>query len=90
MIYQDGNEYKKCGVILNGLYKNTYQQMDFFGRYDSVEQENFMKTIDAINAFHGKGSVKYAACGVDHFWKMLSEMKSPCYTTRWSELLAVK
>ncbi len=90
MIYQDGYEYKKCGVIFNGLYKSTYQQMDFFGRHDSDTEENYMKTIDAINSFHGKGSVKFAACGISQFWKMLSEMKSPCYTTRWSELLSVK
>ena len=89
MIYQDGYEYKKCGIILNGLYKNSFQQMDFFGRHDSPLDDVFMQTIDKINQFHGKGSVKFAACGIDQFWKMLSEMKSPCYTTRWSELLTI-
>ncbi len=89
-IYKDEFEYKKCGVILNDLYSKQTQQLDFFGKSDSVEQETFMKTIDQLNQFHGKGTVKFAACGIDQFWKMLSEMKSPCYTTRWSELLKVK
>ncbi|MEQ1724029.1 MAG: Y-family DNA polymerase [Pseudobdellovibrio sp.] len=89
-IYQEKFEYKKCGVIFNGLYKNNFQQMDLFGRHDSVLEDGLMQTIDNINQFHGKGSVKFAACGIDQFWKMLSEMKSPCYTTRWSELLRVK
>src|SRR3989344_827264 len=89
-IYQKDYNYKKCGIILNGLHKSTSQQMDFFDRHDSIVDDHLMKTIDAINSFHGKGSVKFAACGIDQFWKMLSEMKSPCYTTRWSELLRVK
>lgn len=90
MIYQEKYEYKKCGIIFNGLYKATHQQMDFFGRFDSKEEDTLMEVLDGINKFHGKGSVKYAACGIDQFWKMLSEMKSPCYTTRWSELLSLK
>jgi DNA polymerase V len=89
-IYKDEFEYKKCGVILNDLYSKQTQQLDFFGKSDSVEQETFMQTIDQLNRFHGKGTVKFAACGIDQFWKMLSEMKSPCYTTRWNELLKVK
>jgi DNA polymerase V len=89
-VYQKGYEYKKCGVILNGLHKATLQQMDFFGRHDSVAEDEFMKTLDAINSFHGKGTIKFAACGIDQFWRMLAEMKSPCYTTRWSEILGVK
>lgn len=88
-IYRDGYEYKKAGVILNDLSKNTFIQQDLFGTTDRVTEINFMKTIDEINRFHGKGTVKFAACGVDQFWKMLSEMKSQCYTTRWSELLKV-
>lgn len=89
-IYNKNYEYKKCGIILNNLYKNNFQQLDFFDRYDSVEEDLFMQTIDKINKRHGKGSVKFAACGIDQFWKMLSEMKSPCYTTRWNELLKIK
>lgn len=88
-IYRDGYEYKKAGVILNDLTKNTFIQQDLFGTTDSESELKFMKIIDEINRFHGKGTVKFAACGVDQFWKMLSEMKSQCYTTRWSELLKV-
>jgi DNA polymerase V len=89
-IYKENFEYKKCGVIFNDLHKSEKMQMDLFGRYDTKANETFMQTIDAINTFHGKGTVKFAACGIDQFWKMLSQMKSPCYTTRWNELLRVK
>lgn len=88
-IYRPGYEYKKAGIFLNDLSKNTFIQQDFFGTFDSLKEIELMSTIDSLNRFYGKGTVKSAACGVDQFWKMLSEMKSPCYTTRWSELLKV-
>ncbi|MGZ3797415.1 MAG: Y-family DNA polymerase [Pseudobdellovibrionaceae bacterium] len=88
-IYRKGYEYKKCGVILNDLFPQKNAQMDFFGSYDSARDDQLMKMMDAINRREGKGTLKPAACGVDQFWKMLSEMKSKAYTTRWSELLEV-
>ncbi|MFZ3229421.1 MAG: DUF4113 domain-containing protein [Pseudobdellovibrio sp.] len=88
-IFKEGYEYKKCGVIFNNLIKADYMQANFFGNYDSVKESNFMKVVDQLNRFHGTNTVKFAACGVDQFWKMLSEMKSPCYTTRWNELKKV-
>jgi DNA polymerase V len=88
-IYKQGFEYKKVGVIFTDIQKKSFSQMDFFGAYDSAKDDLFMETIDKINAFEGKGTVKFAACGYDKFWEMLSQMKSPNYTTRWSEILEV-
>lgn len=85
-IFKSGYEYKKCGVVLNNLVKKDFMQTDFFGNYDSPREDLYMKVVDQINRFHGKGSVKFASSGIDQFWQMLSQMKSPCYTTRWSEL----
>jgi DNA polymerase V len=67
----------------------SYLQTDFFHSFDSNKQEVLMKTLDKINQNHGKGTLKFAACGIDHFWKMLSQMKSPRYTTNWNELKKV-
>jgi DNA polymerase V len=89
-IYQAGFEYKKCGVMLADLYPKALSQIDMFGFTDSIKEDERMKIIDEINRFHGRGSIKHAACGIDQFWQMLSQMKSPCYTTRWSELKEVK
>lgn len=88
-IYRTGYEYKKVGIILMDIYSKNQSQLDLFSLHDSPKDDNLMKTLDSINAIQGRGSLKFAACGVDQFWKMLSEMKSPCYTTRWSELMKV-
>lgn len=85
-IYRSGFEYKKAGVILNNLVSKDFLQTDFFNTYDQPLEDEYMRVIDGINKFHGKSTVKFAACGVDQFWKMLSQMKSNCFTTRWSEI----
>lgn len=88
-IYQEGYEYKKCGVILNKLIKKDFVQTDLFANYDTLKEEQSMYAIDKMNQRHGTNTIKFAACGINSFWKMLSEMKSPCYTTRWSEIIKV-
>lgn len=88
-IYKDGFHYKKAGVILNDLRKKSGSQTDFFGVFDTDLEDYAMKVFDSINSSHGKHTVKYAALGVDKEWEIKFRLKSPCYTTRWSELLGV-
>ena len=45
---------------------------------------------DAINAKLGRGTVFFAAEGVERKWKMKREMLSGCPITRWKQLLVVK
>ncbi len=89
-IYKDKYEYKKAGVIFNDLIKKDFIQTDFFENYDTQEQDHYMATLDKINQKFGKSTVRFAACGVDQHWKMLSQMKSPHFTTRWNDLLKIK
>ncbi|MBL7542884.1 MAG: DUF4113 domain-containing protein [Bdellovibrionaceae bacterium] len=89
-IYKPGYEYKKCGITLSNLRTKENLQTDFFSKNDSLKEEHLMRVIDAINKFHGRGTIKYAACGIDQFWKMLSQMKSAKYTTSWNELVEVR
>ncbi|MBP1589417.1 MAG: DUF4113 domain-containing protein [Kiritimatiellae bacterium] len=46
--------------------------------------------VDAINARMGRGTVFFAATGVERKWKMKREMLSKHYTTSWDGLLVVK
>lgn len=88
-IYREGFEYKKVGVILMDIQKKDLSQLDLFQLHDSAQDDKLMETLDLVNAIQGRGSLKYAVCGVDMFWKMLSEMKSRHFTTRWADLLEV-
>lgn len=89
-IYKDGYYYKKAGVIVNDLVKKSGSQMDFFNTFDSEKEDDTMKSLDDINAVHGKHTLKYAALGIDRDWEIKFKLKSPNYTTRWSELLKIK
>lgn len=89
-IYKKNCAYKKCGIILSQLTKADLQQLNFFNPGDTLKDQRLMQAMDSINAKIGKDTLKFASCGSNPFWRMLSEMKSPCYTTKWSDLLQVK
>jgi DNA polymerase V len=88
-IFREGFYYKKAGIILNDLNKKTMSQLDFFSTHDSLAEDQAMQTLDKINRLHGRNTLKYAALGVDKEWDIKFKLKSPCYTTRWSEVLKV-
>lgn len=88
-IYQPGYEYKKVGVVLMNISPKTHSQLDLFSQSDPIKDESLMRVIDQINLRQGKGTLKFAACGMDQGWKMRSDRKSPNYTTNWDELLKV-
>lgn len=88
-IYQRGFEYKKVGVIFMDIIKKSDAQLDLFQLYDTEKDERLMEALDRVNELEGKGSLKFASCGIDLFWKMLSEMKSKNYSTRWGDIIGV-
>jgi DNA polymerase V len=90
-IYRPGKRYKKCGVYLWGLHPANSVQTHLFVAHDNAKNQTLMQVMDSINAKQGRGTVKLAACGTyDANWSMQSQHRSPCYTTRWSELLTVR
>lgn len=89
-IFRSGFHYKKAGVILNDLSKKKMSQFDFFSAYDTERDDTMMASLDKINGFHGKNTLKYAVLGIDKDWDIKFKLKSPSYTTRWSEILPVK
>jgi len=88
-IYREGFEYKKAGIILMDIDDKAHTQLSFFNTHDSDKENLLMETLDSINHTEGESTLKFAACGTNQFWRMLSQMKSPQYSTRWSDLLQV-
>ena len=92
-LYKPGFQYKKAGVCFEEVVSKTYKQYDFFTQSNEEsthKTEQLMKVLDAINAKYGSHTMKLAAEGHSQVWAMRSEMRSPCYTTRWSDLPKVK
>lgn len=88
-IFKPGIHYKKVGVMLVDLRDKNTLQMDLFHSVSSEERvktSGLMSVVDKINHRYGSQSIKLAAEGYSKPWAMRQERRSPCYTTRWSDL----
>ena len=87
-IYREGYRYKKAGVILYGLTKakQTRGLLD----YDRENSDSIMYTLDRINERYGSSTIRLASEGVEKSWRMRRENVSPCYTTRFDDLVEAK
>lgn len=88
-IYREGLEYKKVGVMFGGLVPSDSYQRDLFTKTPEKQNE-LMALLDQANRRYGKKVLKFAAEGVAQTWKMKGEQKSPCFTTRWDDLLNIR
>ena len=89
-IYEPHISYKKCGVYFSDLVTSQEQQLCLLSKEDSFKNKKLMSTLDSINKRFGKETIKPAQCGINPFWKPLCKIKSPCYTTRFADLLEVE
>ena len=91
-IYKEGYRYAKAGVMLYDLRDATKTQTTFLGAVDSEQSRSLMNTLDRINRRYGKHTLFFATMGTKTkcHWQMKREHVSPCYTTRWSDLVTVK
>ena len=49
-----------------------------------------MQSFDSINLRYGSSTIHTAAEGIKKTWSMQRQKISPCYTTRFSDLLKVQ
>ncbi len=94
-IYRLGYRYQKARVMLMELSDPQYRQPDLFGpsslfEYPSEQapqkSQRLTETLDQINRKMGRGTLRLAAEGFQHTWKVRTDYPSPHYTTRWDEL----
>ena len=87
-IFATNYRYKKAGVIVTGIIPGAQKQADLFNS-GNPKMDLLMKTFDKINGEHGKNLIKVASQGNGQRWKLKRERLSPCYTTKWEDLLTV-
>ncbi len=85
-IFRTGYEYKKAGVILTGLQPAAAVQNDLFSGYDRDRSARLMGVLDHINKIYGMHTTSFAGAGIQKPWRMLTDNRSPRYTTSWDEL----
>ena len=86
-IYRIGYRYKKTGIILHEL--NSASEIRGLFDTDRTQSDSIMRTIDQINYKYGDSTIKLASEGIEKKWSMRRKNVSPCYTTRFDELMKV-
>ncbi len=92
-IFKPGYYYKKAGICLEDLIPKDPRQLDMFHQpsAEALERtEQLMSIFDRINQKFGKSTIRLAAEGYSKQWAMRRQLKSPSYTTRWSDLPKVR
>jgi len=97
-IFRQGYHYKRAGVIVMGICPDNGIQTNFID-YDAERHEKMKrldKVLDKINREYGSetivlGSQQYSKPGskgkADVFKDSIKhDFRSPCYTTRWSDI----
>ncbi|MEI9955127.1 MAG: Y-family DNA polymerase [Ferruginibacter sp.] len=88
-LYEEGQLYKKAGVMLSGIVPDDSIQGNMFVKEQKNGERKLMDMIDNINFSQRDDILKFAASGTTKDWKMRQELRSPRYTTRWNELYKV-
>jgi DNA polymerase V len=90
-LYEEGTNYKKAGIMAGQLVPAAERQGNLFADQPAVRRSDaLMQALDAINRKQGGGAAYFASCGHSTRIPLRTDYKSPCYTTRWENLLRVK
>ena len=88
-IFRSGYEYKKAGVIVGGIIPESHVQSNLFDIVNRFKSSKIMGAMDSINSKMGRDCIRYASQGYYSKWRLKQENLSPCYTTRWSDILTI-
>jgi DNA polymerase V len=89
-LFEDGELYKKAGVLLSDIVQDNSVQGNLFVTETANKNRLLMNMIDNVNFSMRDDVLKFAASGTERDWKMRQELRSKRYTTRWDELYELK
>jgi len=88
-IFRNDCIYKKAGVIVGRTVPQGQTQLSLFDSLDRGKRKNINIAGDKVNSLMGKNKIHLAVEGNGRKWKLKQERLSPCYTTRFAEILEV-
>lgn len=90
-IYRPAFRYKRAGIILTDIRAEDDPQTDFFQTPQaSLKERRLMQVFDELNNRMGKRTVYFGLQPPKQISFARHDFCSPCYTTRWNELAAVR
>jgi len=88
-LLEPGVPYKKVGVVLSGFTVQAAEQQSLFADPAVLKSDALMSVVDGLNSRLGKGAVVIGSHLQAPQWQSRSELKSPSYTTQWSDVRQV-
>ena len=88
-VFKPHKPLQKAGVLLQALQPDTLLQHHLLMNLTPEQQgrrERLMVTIDGLNRRYGRGTVQWAACGLQPSWAMRRSRLSRSATTRLDHL----
>lgn len=90
IIYKEGYNYLKCGVIVMDIVPADQLQSSMFDTLDRAKNKTAMDAMDKVNKTLGKEIVRLSVQGFEKRYRLKAEHLSPCYTTNINHILKVK
>ena len=89
-IYKEGLVYKKSGVIVGDIIPQSRVQLNIFDiDQKRARRKNLNSAVDFINQAMGRSTIHIGSQGINRKWQLKQERLSPCYTTKWDDLLKI-
>ena len=88
-IFKPGYRYKKAGVVITEIVPEFPQQTNMFDLRQRTKYKNAMIAMDNLNNLYGNHKVRIASQGFGRKWRLKNEKLSPCYTTRFDDILKI-
>lgn len=89
-IYKEGYAYKRAGVIVSDLIRETDALPDLFDEKDRVKQRRLLNVVDEISKKNGTDKIRIAAQGTGKAWMSKREYTSRRFTTNLNEIIEIK
>lgn len=89
-LFVEGRAYKKAGIVLTGLEAGDAPQAEFFDDGSAERSKRLSRAVDGLNAALGSGALRWGGEKASTNWGSRCESQSPCWTTRWEDLKAVR
>ncbi|WP_101690596.1 Y-family DNA polymerase [Dysgonomonas massiliensis] len=90
LIYLEGFQYKRAGVVLADILSDSYIQRDLFDPKDRYKQQQLSKALDNITSQNGRDIIKLAVQGTGYRDYVRQQHLSKCYSTNLKDIIQIK
>src|SRR5688500_16157749 len=77
-------------MLVSGIVPNTGVQGAIYAIESKARNKAVMKTLDSVNAYMGRDTVRFAAQGYSNAWMLKAEHLSRCYTTQLDHIIRIQ